>query len=339
MTKYLSGAAVCALSFAFVTEAAATEWNVSVWGKRRAFTEHVEKIAELVSEKTGGEFTMNVSYGGLSKNRENLDGISIGAFEMAQFCAGYHADKNRVVTVLELPFLGVENLEQERAVSKAVYAHPAAAEEMAQWNAKLLMTSPMPQYNIVGTGTPRKTLEDFKGMRVRATGGLGKAFEAVGAVPTSVTATEAYQAMESGVVDTVAFAQHAHLSFGTINQATWWTANLNPGTVNCPVVVNIDAYEALSDAEREALDSSVDEALDHYLANYGELLKKWDSVLEEKGVEKVEIDPAVLEEFKSIAAAPARDAWIADMEAQGLPGQELYDLVVTTLAEAKANGS
>ncbi len=339
MTNLMSGAAVCALSIAFVTEAAATEWNVSVWGKRRAFTEHIEKIAELVSEKTGGEFTMNVSYGGLSKNRENLDGISIGAFEMAQFCAGYHPDKNRVVTVLELPFLGVENLEQEVAVSKAVYAHPAAADEMAQWNAKLLMTSPMPQYNLVGTGDPRTTLEEFEGMRVRATGGLGKAFEAVGAVPTSVTSSEAYQAMESGVVDTVAFAQHAHLSFGTINQADWWTANLNPGTVNCPVVVNIDAYESLSDAEREALDSSVDEALDHYLANYGELLKRWDAVLEEKGVEKVMISPEVLTEFRATAAAPARDAWIADMEAQGLPGQELYDLVVSTLEEAKASGS
>jgi len=335
MTKFLSGAAVCAISFAFVSEAAATEWNVSVWGKRRAFTEHVEKIAELVSEKTGGEFTMNVSYGGLSKNRENLDGISIGAFEMAQFCAGYHADKNRVVTVLELPFLGVENLEQERAVSRAVYAHPAAAEEMAQWNAKLLMTSPMPQYNLVGTGEPRTTLEDFKGMRVRATGGLGKAFEAVGAVPTSVTATEAYQAMESGVVDTVAFAQHAHLSFGTINQADWWTANLNPGTVNCPVVVNIDAYESLSDAHREALEASIPEAIDHYLTNYAELLQRWDSVLEEKGVEKVEIAPEVIAEFQAKAGTPIHAAWIAEMEAQGLPGQELYDLVVSTLAEAK----
>ena len=137
--------------------AIATEWNVSVWGKRRAFTEHVEKLAELVSAKTNGEFTMNVSYGGLSKNRENLDGISIGAFEMAQFCAGYHPDKNRVVTVLELPFLGVANLAEEVAVSHAVYAHPAATEEMAQWNARLLMTSPMPQYNIVGTGDPRRT--------------------------------------------------------------------------------------------------------------------------------------------------------------------------------------
>lgn len=338
MNKYLSGAAVCALSFAFVSQAAATEWNVSVWGKRRAFTEHVEKLAELVSEKTNGEFTMNVSYGGLSKNRENLDGISIGAFEMAQFCAGYHRDKNRVVTVLELPFLGVENLVQEVAISKAVYAHPAAIEEMAQWNAKLLMTSPMPQYNLVGTGEARSTLADFKGMRVRATGGIGQAFEAVGGVPTSVTATEAFQAMDSGVVDTVAFAQHAHLSFGTINEADWWTANLNPGTVNCPVVVNIDAYESLSDAEREALDSSVDEALDHYLANYGELLTRWDAVLEEKGVEKVQIAPEVLAEFRATAADPIRDKWIADMEAQGVPGQELYDLVVKTLADAKSGG-
>ena len=327
---------VFAIAGALATETLAEEWNVSVWGKRRAFTEHVHKLGELLNQKTNGEFTLNISYGGLSKNKENLDGISIGAFEMAQFCAGYHADKNRVVTVLELPFLGVENLAQEVAVSAAVYAHPAATEEMAQWNAKLLMTSPMPQYNLVGTGEPRTTLSDFEGMRVRATGGLGKAFAAAGSVPTSVTATEAYQAMESGVVDTVAFAQHAHLSFGTINQADWWTANLNPGTVNCPVVVNIDAYESLSDAHREALDGSVQEALDHYVANYGELLAKWDSVLAEKGVTKVEISADVIDAFRAKAADPIRDAWIADMEAQGLPGQELYDLVMSTLAEAKA---
>ena len=328
---------VVTLAACLAGELAAEEWNVSVWGKRRAFTEHIERLGELLNEKTNGEFTLNISYGGLSKNKENLDGISIGAFEMAQFCAGYHRDKNRVVTVLELPFLGVENLEQEVAVSNAVYAHPAATEEMAQWNAKLLMTSPMPQYNLVGTGEPRDTLAEFDGMRVRATGGLGQAFKSVGGVPTSVTATEAYQAMESGVVDTVAFAQHAHLSFGTINQADWWTANLNPGTVNCPVVVNIDAYEVLSDEHRAALDSSVPEALDHYLENYGKLLERWDAVLAEKGVQKVEIADAVIAEFRAKAADPIRDQWISDMEAQGLPGQELYDLVMSTLADAKAS--
>ena len=335
MKKMLTGATVAALSIAFVAEAAAQEWNVSVWGKRRAFTEHIEKLAELVAEKSNGAFTMNISYGGLSKNKENLDGISIGAFEMAQFCAGYHRDKNPTITVLELPFLGVNTLEEEVAVSKAVYANPAVIADLARWNAKLLMTSPMPQYNIVGTGEPRDTLAKMNGMRVRATGGIGQAFAAVGAVPTSVTATEAYNAMESGVVDTVAFAQHAHLAFGTINRADWWTSNLNPGTVNCPVVVNTDAYAALSDENRAILDGSVDEAIEHYLTNYGELLKKWDSILAEKNVKTVELAESELAEFRKLAADPIREKWIADMEAQGIPGQELYDLVQDTLKEVR----
>ncbi len=335
MKKTLSTLAVAAITTAFAAEAMATEWNVSLWGKRRAFTEHVEKLAELVAEKTGGEFTLNISYGGLSKNKENLDGISIGAFEMAQFCAGYHRDKNPTITVLELPFLGVNTLEEEVAVSQAVYQHPAVVADLARWNARLLMPSPMPQYNLVGTGEPRDTLAAMEGMRVRATGGIGQAFAAIGAVPTSVTATEAYNAMESGVVDTVAFAPHAHLAFRTIDLATWWTENLNPGTVNCPVVVNTDAYEALTDAEREALDSSVAEALDHYVANYKELLARWDTILDEKNVARVSIAEEELAKFREIAADPIRDKWIADMSAQGIPAQELYDLVQSTLGSMR----
>ena len=337
-TSKTSLIAAAAITVAFTGEAFATDWNVSLWGKRRAFTEHVEKLAELVSEKTNGEFTLTISYGGLSKNTENLDGIEIGAFEMAQFCAGYHPDKNRVITVLELPFMGVSTTEEEVAVSKAIYSHPAAVEEMAQWNARLLMPSPQPQYNLVGKGDEPKTLDDFKGMRVRATGGIGEAFKAIGAVPTSVTATEAYQAMDSGVVDTVAFAPHAHLSFGTINEADWWTSNLNPGTVNCPVVVGIDAYESLSDEEREALDSSVDESIQHFLTSYDELMGTWDSLLAERNVKIDELSDDVIDEFRTLAADPAREAWIASMEDQGIPGQELYDLVQSTLAEAKEAG-
>ncbi|MGR3321458.1 MAG: C4-dicarboxylate TRAP transporter substrate-binding protein [Pseudooceanicola sp.] len=326
MKTYMKMAASTAVIFGLAAPALATEWNASVWGKRRAFTEHVEKLAELVAEKTDGEFTINVSYGGLSNNRENLDGISIGAFEMAQFCAGYHEDKNPTITAAELPFIGVNTLEEEIAVSKALYSTQQAQKDLGRWNAMLLMPSPMPQYNIVGTGEPPSSLEDFQGMRVRATGGLGEAFKAVGAVPTSVTATEAYNALESGVVDTVAFAQHAHLSYRTIDEADWWTANLNPGTVNCPVVVNTDAYEALSDAEREALDSSIDEALQHYLDNYGQLLARWEEVLAEKGVQKVEFSADELAKFRD-ATSGIQSSWLEKMESQGIDGQALLDAI------------
>ena len=333
MRNYFKGAAVATLSLAFATEALATEWNVSLWGKRRAFTEHVEKLAELVSEKTDGAFTLSISYGGLSKNKENLDGISIGAFEMAQFCAGYHRDKNPSITVLELPFLGVTTLEQEIALSQAVYQHPATQADLARWNATLLMPSPLPQYNIVGVGDAPGKLTDFEGLSVRATGGIGKAMETIGAVPTSMSASEVRQAMDSGVVKAVSFAPHAHMSFGTIENGKWWTTNLNPGTVNCPVVVNSDALADLSDAHREALLGSVDEALAHYVDNYNNnTMSAWGPALEERGITQVTFSDAEIAAFREAAAAPAAEAWIKDNAARGLPAQELYDLVTGMIA-------
>lgn len=328
--------AIAALATGVATTAAAEEWNVSLWGAPRAFTAHVEKLAELVEEKTAGEFTLNISYGGLSSNRENLDGISIGAFEMAQFCAGYHNDKNPSITVLELPFLGVSSLEQEVEISMAVYSHPAVEADLGRWNAKLLMPSPLPQYNIIGVGDVPSSLADFEGLSVRATGGIGAAMEAVGAVPTSMSATEVRQAMDSGVVKAVSFAPHAHMSFGTIENATWWTTNLNPGTVNCPVVVNTDALEGLSDEHREALMGSVDEALEYYIANYnGETMEAWGPALEERGIAQVTFSDEEIAAFKEAAAAPAAAAWIEQNTAAGLPAQELYDLVTGMIA----NGS
>ncbi|MEL6573574.1 MAG: TRAP transporter substrate-binding protein DctP [Pseudomonadota bacterium] len=334
MNTFVTRTIAATLVFAFGSEVAAEEWNVSLWGKRRAFTEHVEKLAELVSEKTGGEFTLNISYGGLSANRENLDGISIGAFEMAQFCAGYHRDKNPSITVLELPFLGVSSLEQEVALSKAVYEHPATVADLGRWNATLLMPSPLPQYNIVGVGDAPATLADFEGLSVRATGGIGAAMESIGAVPTSMSATEVRQAMDSGVVKAVSFAPHAHMSFGTIENGTWWTTNLNPGTVNCPVVVNSDALAGLSDAHRDALLGSVDEALDHYIANYnGATMDAWGPALAERGITEVTFADAEITAFKDAAAAPAAAAWIEQNTAAGLPAQELYDMVTGMIAE------
>ncbi len=325
---------LAALPFLLVSEAFAESvvWNVSLWGKRRAFTEHVEKLKELVEQKTNGDFRLNISYGGLSKNKENLDGISIGAFEMAQFCAGYHRDKNPSITVLELPYLGVSSLELERKISQKIYKHPAVKKDLARWNATLLMPSPLPQYNILGVGKAPTSLEGFKGLTVRATGGIGKAMKALGAVPTSMSATEVRQALDSGVVKAVAFAPHAHMAFGTVETGKWWTTNLNPGTVNCPVVVNSDALAKLSKKHRKALLSSVKPALDHYIDNYNnKTFKAWGPKLDAKGIQRITYDKKALKALKAKVAKPAADAWIKQNAAKGLPAQELYDRLVKAI--------
>ncbi len=217
-------------------------------------------------------------------------------------------------------------------MSMALYKHPAVVKDLGRWNATLLMPSALPQYNIVGTGDAPKKLKQFEGLAVRATGGIGEAMKALGAVPTSMSATEVRQAMDSGVVKAVAFAPHAHMSFGTVENAKWWTTNLNPGTVNCPVVVNTDALNSLSKEHREALLSSVDAALDHYVSYYEEeTMKKWWPLLKEKGIEQITYPKETLAELKDKVAGPAAQDWIKTNSGKGIPAQELYDFVTGML--------
>ncbi|MEO1640446.1 MAG: C4-dicarboxylate ABC transporter substrate-binding protein [Pseudomonadota bacterium] len=333
--------AICPVSTSATADPATAEgsvvWDVSLWGQRRAFTEHVEKLAELVDEKTDGAFTLNISYGGLSPSRENLDGIAAGNFEMAQFCAGYHPAKNPSITVLELPFLGISSIEQEREISQAVYSHPAVVADLARWNAQLLMPSPQPQYNILGVGTPPTSLASFEEMTVRATGGSGSAIEALGAETINIPADQVRDALTDGTVSAVAFAPHAHLAFDTIDSGVWWTSNLNPGTANCPVVVNTDALNALPSASRVALLSSVDEALDHFVDNYNNVtMAAWEEALQERGVFQLTISEDILSAINEEVAAPVARQWVFEATALGLPGQELYDLV-TNMASGEGS--
>ena len=134
----------------------------------------------------------------------------------------------------------------------------------------------------------------------------------------------------------VAFAPHAHMAFGTIENGKWWTTNLNPGTTNCPVVINTSALERLSPENRIALLSSVDEALDHYVDFYAsKTMNAWGPALEERGIKHVTFSDDEIASFEAAAAAPAAAAWIKDNAARGLPSQELYDLVTGMIADAK----
>ena len=311
-------------SFAATEVLAATEWNVSLWGKRRAFTENVEKLAELVSAKTNGDFKLNISYGGLSKSRENLDGISIGAFEMAQFCSFYHKQKNPTITVTELPFSRDVPLARMAEILTEVHKHPEVVKDLARWNATLLMPTPMPQYNIVSKGDALKQLAEFKGLRVRGPGGIMGVLGKLGAIKTGVPFSEVRQSMDSGVIDAASFAPHAHLATKTYMVGKWATTNLNLGTANCPVVVNTDALEALSPAHRDALMGSVDEAMAFYVDNYdNKTTASYEAAIKEQGLTTVTFSPEQTAELNELAES-VRQEWVSS-NSKDFKAQELYD--------------
>lgn len=311
---------------------AATEWNVSLWGKRRAFTENVEKLAELVDAKTNGEFKLKISYGGLSKSRENLDGIAIGAFEMAQFCSFYHTDKNPTITVTELPFSKDISLVRVSEIYTEVFKHPIVKKDLARWNATLLMPTPLPQYNIVSKTDGLSALEDFDGLRVRGPGGIMGVLGKLGAVKTGVPFSEVRQSMDSGVIDAASFAPHAHLATGSYKVGKWATTNLNLGSANCPVVVNTDALDMLSPEHKEALLGSVDEALAFYVENYDQnTTAKFEAAKKEVGLNEITFTADQTKKLNELSES-VRQEWVKKYAGK-FDSQELFDYTASLFAK------
>lgn len=305
-------------------------WSFSTWGKRRPFIEGMEAISDYVEKRTDGNFKINVVYGEqLSKSRENLDGIAVGAFEMAMFCAAYHPQKHPSIMVLDLPFLPIKDLDATQAVHEAVYGTEQVQEEFARWNATIYMSNIIPQYEFMGKGDAPEKVEDFAGLRIRALGGLGKALEKVGASPTPVPASEIYTALDRGTIDATGFSHASMLAFRFHEVADWYSVDMNPGTLNCPTVINVDALNGLPENYRDLLMAAKKVGYEALKENNRTGSQKALDVFE-KELEKVKFSDEEMEKFREKGADPVWQEWIAENEAKGVPAQELFDLVMKT---------
>jgi TRAP-type C4-dicarboxylate transport system substrate-binding protein len=313
-------------------------WKYNVWGKRRAFTEGVETVAKYVSDKTGGNFKIKIYYGDqLGGKKQNLDNLKAGVFEMAQICSSYHPGKNAALTVLNLPFLPIQNPNVQAQVHEAVYEHPIIQKEMMEkWNVFPLMSSLLPQYEFLGKGEPPMNLEGFKGMSVRALGGLGDAMEKLGARKNTVTATEVYQAIDRGTVTAASFPfTYAHVAYKINEVASWFTTNLSPGTVDCPTMISISAWNALPKQYKDLMLEAKKPAYEALKAAYKKADDKNLPAFRAK-MTAIAYSDAELGRFREVAGAPVWQDWVAKHKGK-FDSQGLLDHVMTTATRANQN--
>lgn len=305
------------------------DWRLSLWGTRRAFTEGMEYMSQSVKDATCGNFNVQLFYGEqLSKSKENLDSISVGAIDAATFCAAYHPGKNRPLNVLDLPFLPLSDFEVMRAAHDAVYAHPASQDALKKWNARIYMSNILPQYEYMGRGEPPATVADFKGKRLRALGGMGRSAEAIGAIPTTMPASETYTALQRGTVDAIGFPfTYTFAAYRLDEIAEWYTTNMSLGTVNCPTVFNLESYAKIPAEYQQILEDAKPGAYAAMAAAYEEKdkvnLEKWKKM----GLKAVTIPEDQMSKFREIGGQPLWEAWVKDNQDK-IPAQELLDLVL-----------
>jgi len=340
LTISVLGAAVLALA---ATGAGAANvdgpdvfWKWSTWGNPRAFTAGVEKLSERVAEETGGKFKIQVFYGEqLAKSKENLDGIKNNAFEGAMFCNFYHPGKNPAFMVFSLPFVPLGDWKVSAYVRNNLFQHPALQADLAQWNAIGYVSTLLPQYEFMGIGNPPETREGWKGLRVRAGGGIGEAMEILGATRQTVPASETYTLMQRGAVDAVSFPYtYAHVSYKIPELAKWYTSNMSPGTSECPMVINKTAFEALPKQYQDLVMSLKDEVtqamIDKYVAADEKNLPEF-----EKTMHKIVYDEATLAKFQEVAGKPVWEKWVADNKDK-FDAQGVLDRMWELVKEAKA---
>jgi TRAP-type C4-dicarboxylate transport system substrate-binding protein len=311
------------------------DWKLATWGKPRAFTAGVEQLAKHLAERTGGKFTLTIGYGTFGGEKEILDILSGGGLQMTMMCSSYHPDKHPGYTGLDLPFLPLPDLDTVWAVHEAYHAHPYIQQELAKWNAMPYSPNPLPQYEFIGKGKPPRTLADFKGLRVRAIGGIGAAMKNLGAVPTSVPATEVYTSLERGTVDAVSFpATYAHASYKTHEIGSWYTVNLAPGTVACPTVINKNAWAQLPPQYQKLVSEFKPKIKAALLAGYAKADEKNLPLFKQK-LTFITYSAADLAEFRKIGGKPVWDAWVAETAAKGVPAKELLELILSSAGKAQ----
>lgn len=308
------------------------EWKHSLWGKRRANTEGIEKVAEVVKTRTNGKFTIKIGYGEVySKGQENLDGIKLGAFESADICNFYHPGKTPAWMAMSLPFVPISNLYVARDVGDAMIKHPAFAKDLEQWGAQAHYFIILPQSEFMGKGKAPKTLDDWKGLRVRAGGGLGDAMRILGAVPSTVPASEVYTAMERGTVDAAAFPHtYAHAAYQINTVSSWFTNNMNPSASGCAVVTSKAAYAKLPPQYQKLLQEAVPLAYQAMIDAYGKADAENLPVFR-KRLTEILYTPEQLKEFQTKAGRPVWEKWVADNKAK-FDAQNVLD---TLLAETE----
>ena len=311
-------------------------WKLGAWGKPRAATQNVETLKKFMEARTGGKFRIQIGYESFGNPKELIDLLKIGSLEATNICASYHPEKLPVYSALDLPFLPIPDTTVQERVHNAFHKHPLVLKEYAGWNAIPYMSALLPSNEFVGRGKAPKTVEDFKGMRVRALAGIGDAMRKLGAVPTSVDATEVYTSLERGTVDAASFpSTYAHQSYRTYEVGKWFTENMSLGSIGCPTLIHVDRWAELPPQYKALLEEARPLAHAAVKAAYKEADDK-NIPLFKKKLQFIKFTPDELAAFRKAAGQPVWEEWVTKREGQGIPGRELLDFLLKAAATPKS---
>ncbi len=153
--------------------------------------------AEEIGQRTGGRVKITVYPGGsLTKAPQCYQGVVDGASDIGQSAFAYSRGRFPLIEGLDLPVGYPDGAAATRIANALVMQFMPAEIQDTQ-----VMYVHAHGPGILASKKPVKSLADFKGLKVRATGFCTKVVENLGGSPVSMSQGEAYEALQKGVVD------------------------------------------------------------------------------------------------------------------------------------------
>lgn len=216
-----------------------------------------KKLRDTVREKSNGSMRLQYFRGGeLVQSDQMVDATARGTIDVAYGVGSYWPGQVDIANI-EAGLPGAWTSADE-ARELFVKLNPLFEEAYAEKGVTLIGRGFGSNYDLL-TKSPVKSLEDLKGMRIRATGQMAKVLDNFDVRTVFLPAEELYVGLSTGVIDGVLYGgpvEYEQLKFGEVAKYYVYLNFLNPGWTDT-IIVNTKVWEGLTDEQRTILRDAV----------------------------------------------------------------------------------
>jgi TRAP-type transport system periplasmic protein len=284
--------------------------------------------AAEVEKRTKGAVKINMFPGGtLTPPDQCYDGVVKGISDIGMSVVSYTMGRFPLTEVVDLP-LGYTSGIQANRLSNAYYEkfRPKEFDDV-----KIMY---MPAYGpgMVHTGkTPVKTVEDLKGLKIRCSGTSAKVVSALGATPVAMPQTEAYDALQKGIVNGAVCPIEGLKGFKLVEVSRYTTLNYGSSySLAFFVSMNKKKWDALPKDVREVIDQINKEWIEKTGRTWDQIDKEANEFGLEKGHEFIALSKEEDAQWAQ-AVKPIFAQYMASTKAKNLPGDEAFNFCVDWL--------
>jgi len=280
-------------------------------------------------KRMGGKSEIQMFWGGsVAKAKEIPDALSGGAGDIGDIITPYFPDKfplnNAVGYFIPQPHSTIEIAELMEYWHRT---YPQFDQELAKYNLKVIGYRPLENYGIICT-KPIKSIEDFKGKRIRTYGFAYPALvQALGGTPVSMTSSDGYEALQRGILDCSPIGPSLAHGWKYDEVAKYYIDVPIGASFGHLIAMNLNSYKKLDDQTRAVLDGLGREYAMRYTVDLDVLTKKILAGWKQKGVTVIHMPKNAFDKVIDFPAVKAvREKWIEKAKAAGLTADEANEI-------------